>query len=509
MKDIIVNFRPILFIALSALLAVLISTLSIFVNLVFGFTIILLIFIIGTVFLIVFIGLKNRKASILLFLMIAVYLIIGSIFLINVHKYKSENLVGNRLFYGTVESIEGVTYDENDNKYLEVIVDGNIEGNKVKAYVDIPYEYNLIVGYTIEFTANFNKVGVYYDNNFIISPLAKGIYYSASKVNNVYVDDEITNVFSKIKFKVLNNFKTVFSNDYGIAYAMFTGDDSYINKDLLTTFRLTGISHVFAVSGLHIGFIYGALLFIYKSLKLKRKARLITTFIVLFTYVWFCGFSASCIRAFIIIYTISISQALSEKEDRLTSLSIAFTVALIVNPFDFYTAGFQLSFAVYSAIVFLNKPIYKFLSLFCFEKVAKFLAPYLAAYFASLPLAIDFFGYNSIFSPLFNIILVPILGFIYVFIFVTAIVSLFTSFYGLVAVFPNVVLNIIVTFLSNVDARVFLINDLSFGFSKLPYYFIGIVLTNYLNISKKYRLILSIILLITFILTIIVVNVYV
>ena len=174
---------------------------------------------------------------------------------------------------------------------------------------------------------------------------------------------------------------------------MFTGDDSYVSKDLLTSFRLTGISHIFAVSGLHIGFIYTLLLLIYKLLKIKGKTKLIITFLTLFSYVWFCGFTSSCIRAFVIIYTLSISQALNEKADRLTNLSLAFIVTLIINPFDFYTAGFQLSFAVYSAIVFLSKPIYKLLSTFCFDKVAKYLAPYLSAYLASLPLAIDFFNY--------------------------------------------------------------------------------------------------------------------
>ncbi len=509
MKGIIANNRPILFIALSALLAILISTLSIFINLVFAFTISLLVFIIGIIFLFVFISLKGFKSTIILGLMLVVYVAISSIFLVNVHKYNSENLIGNQLFYGTVIGIDGAVYDEDDNKYLEVVVDGSIKGHKVKANAKIPFEYKIVVGNKIEFSANFIKSGVYFDNTFIINPLANGVYYSAKNVKDIYLDDSISGLFNKIKYKVLNNFKVAFSNDYGIAYAMFTGDDSYVFKDLLTSFRLIGISHIFAVSGLHIGFIYGALLFVYKHLKLKNKSRLIITFITLFIYVWFCGFSASCIRAFIIIYIIAISESLYEKPDRLTNLCSAFIITLILNPFDFYTAGFQLSFTVYSAIVFLNKPICKFLSLFCFDRVAKFLSPYLSAYFASLPLAIDFFGYSSIFSPLFNILLVPILGLAYVFIFITAVLSLFINFYGIIAVFPNIVLNIAVTILNNIDARIFLLDDFTFGYSKLPYYFIGIVLTNYLNISKKYRIILSSILFIIFILTFIIVNLYV
>ena len=509
MSSIVANNRPILFVALSALLAILFSTLSILVNFVFGFTIVFLVFIIGIVFLLVFISLKRYKLLFIVSLMIIVFAVICSIFLYSVNKYNSDNIVGNHRFYGTINSIEGISYDENDNKFIEVIVNGEVSGNKVKARAKIPYNYDLVVGNKIEFTADFYKAGVWFDNNFIINPLSERIYYSTNNLSEIYLDSEVFGLFNKIKYKVLNSFKAQFSNDYGIAYAMFTGDDSYVSKDLLTSFRLTGISHIFAVSGLHIGFIYTLLLFIYKFLKLKGKNILITTFIILFLYVWFCGFSSSCIRAFVIIYTLSISKALNEKADRLTNLSFAFIITLIINPFDFYSAGFQLSFAVYSAIVFLSKPIYKLLSTFCFDKVAKYLASFLSAYLASLPLAIDFFNYSSIFSPLFNILLVPILGFCYILIFITAVACLITSYYGIFAIVPNVLLNLTVTFLSNIDARIFLIDDIYFGFSKLPYYFIGLVNTNYLNISKKHRIILSLVLLILFILTFIIVNMFV
>ena len=169
MKGIIANNRPILFIALSALLAILISTLSIFINLVFAFTISLLVFIIGIIFLFVFISLKGFKSTIILGLMLVVYVAISSIFLVNVHKYNSENLIGNQLFYGTVIGIDGAVYDEDDNKYLEVVVDGSIKGHKVKANAKIPFEYKIIVGNKIEFSANFIKSGVYFDNTFIIN----------------------------------------------------------------------------------------------------------------------------------------------------------------------------------------------------------------------------------------------------------------------------------------------------------------------------------------------------
>ncbi|MBO5889621.1 MAG: hypothetical protein J6Q58_05755, partial [Clostridia bacterium] len=132
MSSIVANNRPILFVALSALLAILFSTLSILVNFVFGFTIVFLVFIIGIVFLLVFISLKRYKLLFIVSLMIIVFAVICSIFLYSVNKYSIDNIVGNHRFYGIINSIEGITYDENDNKFIEVIVNGEVSGNKVK-----------------------------------------------------------------------------------------------------------------------------------------------------------------------------------------------------------------------------------------------------------------------------------------------------------------------------------------------------------------------------------------
>jgi hypothetical protein len=168
---------------------------------------------------------------------------------------------------------------------------------------------------------------------------------------------------------------------------------------------------------------------------------------------------------------------------------------------------FILSFTVYFALVFLTKPIYKVLSIFCFDKVAKYLAPYLSAYLASLPLAIDFFGYASIFSILFNILFVPVLGFAYILVFILSVAILILPFYGLFAIVPNLILTFTINGILLIETNLFLIKNLAFGFSKIPYYLLFVINAKLINISKKMRIIINILLIITFILCIFIVNV--
>ncbi len=503
----LLNFRPILFIAIAVLISVLFSLLSVFVSIKVALIAVIVVTIIGLFILCAFILKKNFGFSITLVLMIILFLLVSVNALFRVSDYESVNITGKGELVGNIYKIKEVGEDKSGKANYDIVVEGVVDGVKIRANVAIKSGKDLFVGYQIKVKGYFYKITLNYNCNFIPTPLTDGIYYTISNVEAVSVSENIDGVFNKARLTVFKNLKAAFPKAYGLAYAMFTGDSSYVDDDLLEDFRRMGIAHVFAVSGLHIGFVYLALTFVYKALKVNRYLRLIITFTVLFLYVWFCGFSASCIRAFVIVYVISIANALYQKADRLSNVSLSFIICLLINPFDFFTLGFQLSFAVYSAIVFLSKPIYKILSTFCFDRVAKFLAPYLSAYFASLPLVVDAFGYVSIFSSLFNILFVPILSIVYVFVFIVAVSSLFFPHFQIIAVVPNIVLELLTGIIRLISTETFLLTGFCFSYSKYPYYLIGVLNAKFFNLTKKLRLIFTLILFMAFILAIINVNI--
>ncbi|MBR2377427.1 MAG: ComEC/Rec2 family competence protein [Clostridia bacterium] len=507
-KDsVVVNNRPILYIVMAVLLAVLISSVAIITNTLFVLSIIFLILIVSLVILISLFNQKKIKSFVILCVSILVFTAVSSNFIYNYSKFNNNDLSGYSDFTGNVYSIGDIYVDEDGNNLRKLVVEGYVDKGKIKATVFVDGNVLAFVGSHVTFSGNFYRSSINYDGKFSVYPLSDKVFYSVSQVELFKINPtQIDGVFNNLKFNIYNGFRATMPKNYAIAYAMVVGDDSYVYSSLTENFRSMGIAHVFAVSGLHIGFIFILLSCIFKIFKVKKLLKLFITFCVLLLYVWFCGFSPSCIRAFIIISTLLIANTLYEKQDRLTALSLAFIVTLIINPFDFYTAGFQLSFIVYFALVFVTKPISKLLSNFCPKKVADFIAPYLSAYLASLPLSLDIFGYVSVLSMLFNILFVPILGFVYILVFILAIAILITPYYGIFAVLPKIILDCVVYVIGLIDANAFLLQNIKFGFAKYPYYLIGVINAKLINLTKKSRIIITLILLFVVILSIIAVN---
>lgn len=506
-KDsVIVNNRPILYIALATFLAVVISSVAIVTNTLFILGIIFILLIISLVICFSIISLRKTKIFYLLLFSLIAFTLVASNFIYTYTSYLKSDLTGESYFSGNVVDIGGTFTGDDGNIVKKIVVLGNVEKGNIKANIYVDSSLDVYVGSKVEFKGYFYKNEVV-NERFNVYVLSDKVFYSATSVKLLtFYNSEIDGVFNKLKFNIYNGFRAVISKNYAVAYAMIVGDDSYIFNSIMEDFRYLGIAHIFSVSGLHIGFVYTLLAFIFKRVKVNNLIKLIISFLVLLLYVAFCGFTPSCMRAFIIICTSLLAGALFEKKDRFTSLLLAFTIVLLLNPYDLFTVGFILSFVVYFSLVFFTKPIYKVLSKFCFDWLAKFLAPYLAAFLGSFPLCLDFFGYVSAFSILFNIMLVPILGLVFILIFLLAIAILIFPFYGVLAVVPNIILNAVISFSSYIESNLFLIKGLTFGVSMAPYYALGIVNAKLINISKKLRFILTIVLIIIFILSIIAVN---
>ena len=494
--------------ALSVLFAVLLSLTSIFfgVTLSFRFFLITLALIL---LVLLFLVVKGKLNFIIVITLCAIlYSVVSTIFISGVSKYERLNFNDSYDLVGYIVELEPTQNLTNVTERV-ITVECEVDGERINVKLKVPKESEVYIGNKVEFNANLYKLNVRQGNKIFLYNLNSNVEFTAYDVNSLKISKEIFGFQSKLKYKILSNLKTTMSDNYPIAYAMVTGEIGYINGETLDVFRKTGIAHIFAVSGLHIGFLYGVLRVIFKIFKLKGLVKLIITFPILLFYVWFCGFSSSCIRAFIIITVACLSESLYQKFDTLTAVCIAFIVALLLNPFDFYSLGFRLSFTVYSAIVFLTKPTSEFLSKILFKKVADYLAPYSVAFLASIPLLVDSFGYVSAFSMLFNMLLVPLLGTTYVLIIISILISFITKYYAILILVPNTILYLIKFILGFINVNIFLLEGFIFGVAKYSYYLVGIINAGFLNISKNNLRYLTSLLLFTFILTIIAVNIIV
>ena len=144
---------------------------------------------------------------------------------------------------------------------------------------------------------------------------------------------------------------------FPLAAALTLGYKREVSRETQDAFADAGTSHLLAVSGLHIGFIYAALRLLFGWKTRKRWLRILQCAGLtagLWAYVFLCGLPASAIRSGIMFTLIGIADLTRSKGTTLNSLFSAAFLMLIVRPFYLFDIGFQLSFSAVLGIVTLN-----------------------------------------------------------------------------------------------------------------------------------------------------------
>lgn len=139
--------------------------------------------------------------------------------------------------------------------------------------------------------------------------------------------------------------------DAGILSSMVLGDKSLMEDDLKQLYSEAGISHILAVSGLHVSIIGMTLFRFLRKHKQKYPTCCLISGVVLLLFCVMSGMSVSAVRAGIMFLIFLGAQYLGRKYDSLRALLVAAVITLIVNPGYIYNAGFLFSyFAVFGAV---------------------------------------------------------------------------------------------------------------------------------------------------------------
>lgn len=191
-----------------------------------------------------------------------------------------------------------------------------------------------------------------------------------------------------------------------VAYALLSGNSNGIDGELIEAIRRGGIAHAFAVSGLHIGILYGAVSLLFKPL--LRKKSFLPALAAAVCYAAVCSFTVSSIRALVMCAALSVNGVLGRKSDFLNSVSFAAICVLLFLPAQWLAAGFRLSFGACLGLA-LFMPWLNGL----FRKLPKFLGGYLAANLSvqvfTFPVLAESFGYVSVWGTLLNLLFIPLL----------------------------------------------------------------------------------------------------
>lgn len=315
-----------------------------------------------------------------------------------------------------------------------------------------------------------------------------------------------------------------------VTRAVLLGDTTAIDKGLYDNIRRGGISHIFAVSGLHVGSLFAFCLLLVKKTSLRRMGEgLRFTFVagILLTYAGVCAFTASVVRATVICLFAYAGKLLLVKTDFLQSLGLAAICILIVQPSALFTVGFQLSFAACFGIAFLSKPIgqvfdegaklyRKFVPIKLTEAeqqalenddtippripariyriLSSFMATSLAAQLFTAPLLLQYFGYVSGWALLLNCIFVPFISIVFswLFLFVLLACILPTGLEAVLLYLPNAVWSAVLLLFERFDFSSFALKGISIS-SGLSMVYIAVCLffTDKWNLKKSTQFLLA------------------
>lgn len=149
--------------------------------------------------------------------------------------------------------------------------------------------------------------------------------------------------------------------------ALTTGDRSGISREIRDVFRLSGASHILALSGMHLGIVYGLLLLVSSVLGNKpivRKLRSAGIVLITGFYTLACGTSPSLLRAFIFVSVNEVLKLTGRREDSVAAqgesagrnrriLWTSLLLQLALNPLSVRSTGFQLSYLAMFGIFYL------------------------------------------------------------------------------------------------------------------------------------------------------------
>ncbi len=160
--------------------------------------------------------------------------------------------------------------------------------------------------------------------------------------------------FRRAIISYLLSFSKVTSSTKGFLIALLTGDKSFLNKKGHELFRETGVIHVLAISGLHVGILYFTLYFLLSKLfRLPDYFVFFTITILLISYAFITGLSSSVVRA-VLMFLIMHFGKLFHKS--VSTLNIVFASAVLMLFFDpnlMHDIGFQLSYSAVIGIVLI------------------------------------------------------------------------------------------------------------------------------------------------------------
>ena len=309
------------------------------------------------------------------------------------------------------------------SKYEGTITVINSFYGQKKAFVEASNGINLF----ISFKDTIRKNDVYYvKGEYVIikanrNPASFNQNLFAFQ-NRVYIELKLYEhkLISQEKsfFSVTKNYLDNFSKNRSawyksILFASLIGDKSYMGSEQSRLFSSSGLSHFFALSGLHVGLLIFILFAVLKQFIKSYKLRICIIVIFLMTFIAIVGLKAPIFRASLMAIFILFAFYFERYKSIYHILWVTAILNLCLFPHDAFSLSFYLSYSVFFAIIYFSyktdmllEPLTNYNIIY---KSLKYLILALSPTFASIIFMLIFFGEFPISTFLNNLFILPLL----------------------------------------------------------------------------------------------------
>jgi competence protein ComEC len=250
-----------------------------------------------------------------------------------------------------------------------------------------------------------------------------------------YIYSGILTLKGKMRGSIRNNFLPPQSS---VLEGIILGDKNAISQDIKDGFRIAGLSHIIAVSGLHLVILTSIVMYFFMLLGLGRSMSFYAVAVFIAGYVALVGLPASAVRAGVMAIAYLLGQKLGRQAVGTRIIVLAGASMLLINPLLlFYDVGFQLSFLAVLGIILLDPIIKSFIKVpDKYKNILSLFTVTVSAQIFTLPVIIYNFGSVSLVSIFTNILILPVVPAVMLFGFLSSLAGIIFSSLGWILSMP-------------------------------------------------------------------------
>lgn len=305
------------------------------------------------------------------------------------YKISSDRRTSNR----------GYSYD------AECVAEGHERLGTVRLISNDTYE----PGQMVDVVGRSKPIG---DDDWSRSLYRKGIACVVEVIKTTHIDATSQTIFERIRSLLLKRIEPDRSRARSIIAALTCGRTTEVAETgLRDRCAEIGVSHLFAVSGAHLGIVASLLLALMNRFGLAGSKASAFSLLPCLGFVVLTGASFSSVRSFLMSCFGVLTGCSDRRRHALSALALTACLMIAVDPRSIFDLGFCFSFlSVLSINLFSSYGICFFIRCHVPPTLASSISSSLCAQIATLPLAVSVFGSLSLLAPISNIILAPLVG---------------------------------------------------------------------------------------------------